>query len=82
MMPVKCFLALKVKLLIQNTGSHIKDQVLDDFCWMYATFQVPPDFDGPCSGKNGHNSTGIYDFKTLNEFCVPGWLSYKFFSFE
>ena len=37
---------------IQHLGDGIKDDVLNSFCWMYSSFNIPPNFKGACAKKD------------------------------
>ena len=40
----------------------VKTDVLDAYCWMYATFHVPPDYKGECTAESNFNEDGtIYN---------------------
>ena len=40
----------------------VKDEVLKSYCWMYAHFQIPKEYIGPCSGKDQESIEGpIYN---------------------
>jgi len=34
-------------------GSGVKDDVLNSFCWMYSTFNLPPSYSGACARRAG-----------------------------
>ena len=42
---------------LKNGGS-VKDDVLESYCWMYAHFKIPMEYQGPCSGKDQENIEG------------------------
>ena len=31
---------------------------MDSYCWMYADFNIPEEYDGPCSGKDSQDDSG------------------------
>ena len=44
-------------IFLKNGGS-VKDDVLESYCWMYAHFKIPMEYQGPCSGKDQENIEG------------------------
>ena len=38
----------------------VDDDVLNSFCWMYSTFDIPPDFEGVCTRRNT-DGTRLYN---------------------
>ena len=38
----------------------MKDKVLKAYCWMYSTFNIPPDFEGNCA-RRGADAGPIYN---------------------
>jgi len=43
---------------VRNGG--VNQAVLDSYCWMYATFNIPPDFKGACA-KRDFNGAKLYN---------------------
>ena len=41
-------------------GTGIKDDVLNAFCWMYSTFNIPSDYKGSCA-KKVQDPTALYN---------------------
>jgi len=41
-----------------SNGGSVKDDVLESYCWMYAHFKIPMEYQGPCSGKDQENIEG------------------------
>ena len=37
---------------------YVTEDVLEAFCWMYAHFEIPEDYNGPCSGSDGKTIEG------------------------
>ena len=33
-------------------GEGVSQKVLTSYCWMYSTFNIPPDFEGQCARKS------------------------------
>ena len=46
-------------LIFQNGGGG-NDGVLNSYCWMYSSFMIPPDFEGPCA-KQEHDGSVLYN---------------------
>ena len=45
-----------------QASAGVKDEVLESYCWMYAHFQIPKEYIGPCSGKDQESIEGpIYN---------------------
>lgn len=45
-----------------QAGGGVKDDVLEQYCWMYAHFKIPLEYQGPCSGADQGNLEGpIYN---------------------
>ena len=45
-----------------QASAGVKDDVLESYCWMYAHFQIPKEYIGPCSGKDQESIEGpIYN---------------------
>jgi len=45
-----------------SASAGVKDDVLESYCWMYAHFQIPKEYIGPCSGKDQESIEGpIYN---------------------
>ena len=38
----------------------IDDDVLNSYCWMYSSFDIPPDFTGPCTRRR-YDGTKLYN---------------------
>ena len=69
-------------------GSGVKDDVLNSFCWMYSSFNIPEAFTGTCA-KRGQDPTILYNsyyqwvpiFLLLKvaAFCTPRvlWLMFE-----
>lgn len=38
----------------------MNDGVLNSYCWMYSSFMIPPDFEGPCA-KQEHDGSVLYN---------------------
>ena len=36
----------------------MKRAVLESYCWMYADFNIPEEYSGPCSGKDNEDDEG------------------------
>ena len=47
------------KFLFQNGGG-VNDGVLNSYCWMYSSFMIPPDFEGPCA-RQEHDGSVLYN---------------------
>ena len=43
-----------------HMGNGIKDDVLNAFCWMYSTFDIPSDYKGSCA-KKVQDPTALYN---------------------
>lgn len=43
-----------------HMGTGIKDDVLNAFCWMYSTFDIPSDYRGSCA-KKVQDPTALYN---------------------
>ena len=43
-----------------HMGTGIKDDVLNAFCWMYSTFNIPSDYKGSCA-KKVQDPTALYN---------------------
>jgi len=39
----------------------VDDDVLNSFCWMYSSFDMPPKFSGPCIRKGKYTSSHLYN---------------------
>ena len=37
----------------------VKTDVLDAYCWMYASFHVPPDYQGECTAESDPHDEGM-----------------------
>ena len=45
-----------------QASSGVRDEVLESYCWMYAHFNIPEEYEGPCSGKDQSDMEGpIYN---------------------
>lgn len=44
-----------------HMGRGIKDDVLNSYCWMYSTFNLPPSFRGSCARTVRSNRTRLYN---------------------
>ena len=47
-------------LNFQHIGKGVKDDVLNSFCWMYSTFDIPESFTGSCARKE-QDQTALYN---------------------
>ena len=47
-------------ILIFQNGGGVNDGVLNSYCWMYSSFMIPPDFEGPCA-KQEHDGSVLYN---------------------
>ena len=43
-----------------QSGGGVNDAVLQSYCWMYSTFNIPLEFRGSCS-KREHDGTTLYN---------------------
>ena len=50
---------MNIIIIFQNGGG-VNDGVLNSYCWMYSSFMIPPDFEGPCA-KQEHDGSVLYN---------------------
>merc|ERR1711963_1130950 len=60
-----------------TASSGVRDEVLESYCWMYAHFKIPVEYQGPCSGKD----QGDFEGPIYNSYYqwVPLFLLMNFF---
>ena len=49
-----------LSLFPRKAGGDVNDAVLNSYCWMYATFNIPLNFRGVCS-KREHDGSTLYN---------------------
>ena len=42
---------LNLFFILFQAEDSVDDDVLNSFCWMYSSFDMPPNFSGPCTRK-------------------------------
>ena len=51
----------------------LEQDVLDTYCWMYSTFDIPPQYKGPCSGGDLDDNIDVIVYNSYYQW-VPLYL--------
>ena len=58
----------------------LEQDVLDTYCWMYSTFDIPPQYKGPCSGGDLDDNIDVIVYNSYYQW-VPLYLTFLAFFF-